>query len=228
MTKILAIDTSTEACSVALAIEGEVIEQFEITKQRHTELVLPMVEAVLAEAELSIEAVDVLAFGRGPGSFTGTRIGTGVVQGIALGADLPVAAVSSLAAIAQGIYRTTANERVIAAIDARMKEIYWGSFEIDSQGYMQATQDEVVAKPESLPLPEGNNWYAAGTAWSAYEEALKNLTKGSVLGYDGEYLPHAQDIALLARDFKDKDLLVSAEEVRPVYLRNEVAWKKAK
>ncbi|NOY67824.1 MAG: tRNA (adenosine(37)-N6)-threonylcarbamoyltransferase complex dimerization subunit type 1 TsaB [Gammaproteobacteria bacterium] len=228
MKTILAIDTSTEACSVALSVASEVIEQFEIARQRHTELVLPMVDKVLAEAELSIEQIDVLAFGRGPGSFTGIRIGTGVVQGIALGAGLPVAAVSSLAAIAQGVYRTTEQKQVIAAIDARMQEIYWGCFQLDAQGYMQATQDEVVARPEQLPLPEGDRWFAAGSAWDAYKEELTNITKEKMVAVDGAFLPHAQDVAMLARDLIDKDQLVSAEKVRPVYLRNEVAWKKAK
>lgn len=228
MKNILAIDTSTEACSVALLMGVEVIEQFEVARQRHTELVLPMVDVILEEAGISIASVDVLAFGRGPGSFTGIRIGTGVVQGIALGAGLPVAPVSSLAAIAQGVYRTGGHKQVIAAIDARMQEIYWGCFQLDEKGYMQATQAEVVAKPEGLPLPAGDNWFAAGTAWSAYEDELNSLINEKVKEYDGDYLPHAQDIATLARDVIEKGQLVSADCVEPVYLRNEVAWKKTK
>lgn len=226
MKNILAIDTSTEACSVALVMDSDVIERFEIARQRHTELVLPMIDSVLEEAGISIASIDVLAFGRGPGSFTGIRIGTGVVQGIALGAGLPVAPVSSLAAIAQGIYRTGGDKKVIAAIDARMQEIYWGCFQLDKKSYMQATQAEVVAKPEFLPLPAGDNWFAAGTAWSAYENELNILTKEKVKEYDGGCLPHAQDIAILACDVIEKDQLISADCVEPVYLRNEIAWKK--
>jgi len=229
MKKILAIDTSTEACSVALAVGDEVIEQFEIARQRHTELVLPMVDAVLAEAGDTIQSVDALAFGRGPGSFTGIRIGTGVVQGIALGADLPVAPVSSLAAIAQGIHRTLGHEKVIAAIDARMQEIYWGCYSLDDKGYMQAIQKEVVSKTDSLPVPEGQDaWFGAGTAWSAYEDTLNRIMKDRLAGVDGSSLPHAQDIAVLAGDLINKDKLVNAENIQPVYLRNEVAWKKVK
>jgi len=229
MKTILAIDTSTEACSVALYLDGEITERFEIARQRHTELVLPMVDSVLDEAGISIESVKTLAFGCGPGSFTGIRIGTGVVQGIALGADLQVAPVSSLAAIAQGVNRLTGHENVMAAIDARMQEIYWGCYKLDDQGYMKACQDEVVAKPEQLPLPdESYEWFGAGTAWLAYADALKDLTADRLIGMDGSCLPHAQDVALLACDIIDNDKLVSAENIQPVYLRNEVAWKKIK
>jgi len=227
--KILAIDTSTEACSAAIYIDGESIERFEIARQRHTELILPMIESLLAESELSsVKDFDALAFGCGPGSFTGIRIGTGVVQGIALGAGLSVAPVSSLAAIAQGVYRERHEKNIMAAIDARMGEIYWGCYQLDEKGYMQASQDEVVGKPDDLPLPDHDqDWYGAGSAWTAYEQDLSDLTAGLMTGFDGSSLPHAIDIAHLACDVIVKGGLVSAENVRPVYLRNEVAWKKS-
>jgi tRNA threonylcarbamoyladenosine biosynthesis protein TsaB len=226
--KILAIDTSTEACSAAIVTDGEGIERFEIARQRHTELILPMVESLLAEAGMSsLSGFDVLAFGCGPGSFTGIRIGTGVIQGMALGADLPVAPVSSLAAIAQGVYREHRKKNILAAIDARMQEIYWGSYRLNAQGYMQACNEEVVGKPDELPMPQDDDWYGAGSAWAAYEQELAARTKGLVSGFDGSWLPHAIDIAHLACDVIDKGGLVTAENVQPVYLRNEVAWKKS-
>ncbi len=151
--KILAIDTSTEACSAAISIDGDCIERFEIARQRHTELILPMIESLMNEAGFnSATAFDVLAFGCGPGSFTGIRIGTGVVQGIALGAGLRVAPVSSLAAIAQGACREHRQKNILAGIDARMQEIYWGHYQLDAQGFMQTSQAEVVGKPDDLTV----------------------------------------------------------------------------
>lgn len=225
--KILAIDTSTQACSAAIYYDGDSIERFEIARQRHTELILPMIESLLAESGTGLTDLDALAFGCGPGSFTGIRIGTGVIQGMALGADLLVAPVSSLAAIAQGVYREQKKVNILAAIDARMQEIYWGSYRLDAQGYMQACERELVAKPSQLPIPQaGDDWYGAGSAWSAYEKELKELTHDLLSGFDGSCLPHAMDIAHLACAVIDRGDLVSAENVQPVYLRNEVAWKK--
>jgi tRNA threonylcarbamoyladenosine biosynthesis protein TsaB len=227
--KILAIDTSTEACSAAVYIDGDSRERFEIARQRHTELILPMIESLLAESGLNnVKDFDALAFGRGPGSFTGIRIGTGVVQGIALGAGLDVAPVSTLAAIAQGVYRVRQEKNVLAAIDARMQEIYWGCYQLDEQGYMQASQTEVVGKPDDLQLPEQDTpgWYGAGSAWAAYEQDLCRISAGRLSSYDGSVLPHAMDVAHLACDVINKGGLVTAEHIEPVYLRNEVAWKK--
>jgi tRNA threonylcarbamoyladenosine biosynthesis protein TsaB len=227
--KILAIDTSTEACSVAVYIDGDSRERFEIARQRHTELILPMIESLLAESGLnSVKDFDALAFGRGPGSFTGIRIGTGVVQGIALGSGLAVAPVSTLAAIAQGVYRVRQEKNILVAIDARMQEIYWGCYQLDEQGYMQTSQAEVVGKPDELQMPEQDTtgWYGAGSAWTAYEQDLCRISAGRLSSYDGSVLPHAMDVAHLACDVINKDGLVSAEHIEPVYLRNEVAWKK--
>ena len=227
--KILAIDTSTEACSVAVYIDGDSRERFEIARQRHTELILPMIESLLAESGLnSVKDFDALAFGRGPGSFTGIRIGTGVVQGIALGSGLPVAPVSTLAAMAQGVYRLHQESNVLAAIDARMHEVYWGCYQLDDNGYMQAVQDEVVGKPGSLSLPEQHelNWFGAGSAWSAYTEDLRSIAGARLSAYDGSCLPHAIDVAHLAGDVINTGGLVTADNIEPVYLRNEVAWKK--
>ncbi|HEC28025.1 MAG TPA: tRNA (adenosine(37)-N6)-threonylcarbamoyltransferase complex dimerization subunit type 1 TsaB [Gammaproteobacteria bacterium] len=225
--KLIAIDTSTEACSAAI-LDGEtVLERFEIARQSHTELILPMIDSLLKESGYAIQQFDAIAFGRGPGSFTGIRIGTGVVQGLALGAGLAVAPVSSLAAIAQGVFRCEGRKNVLAAIDARMKEIYWGCYQLNDQGMMESVQDECVAKADSLSVPVGSSkWFGAGTAWSAYEQELLALFGETVSGHDGCCLPHARDIAVLAAEQVKRNELVSVENVEPVYLRNEVAWKK--
>lgn len=126
-TRILAIDTATEACSVAVWNQGEIHALFELCPREHTQRILPMVQQVLAESGLALNQLDALAFGRGPGSFTGVRIGIGIAQGLALGADLPMLGISTLQTMAQGAWRVCGAERVLAAIDARMGEVYWGS-----------------------------------------------------------------------------------------------------
>ena len=151
--KILAIETSTQACSAAL-LDGEpqdfsCIERFEIAPRQHTQLILPMIDSVLDEAGYDINQMDAVAFGRGPGAFTGVRVATGVVQAISYGADLPVAQISSLAALAQACYDLEKLEKVLVANDARMDEIYFGAYELKS-GFMSLSGQEQVIKPEQL------------------------------------------------------------------------------
>ena len=140
---LLALETATEACSAALAVDGDIRERFEVAPRGHSELILPMVDELMAEADISIEQVDAIAFGRGPGAFTGLRIAVGVTQGIAFGADLPVVPVSTLAALAQG----SESNSVLAAIDARMDEVYWGAYQRSSAGLMTLCGEEAVIPP---------------------------------------------------------------------------------
>lgn len=224
--KILAVDTSTEACSAALLLDGEARERYRIAPREHAALILPMVESLLAEAGLALVQLDALAFGRGPGSFTGVRIGTGVIQGLAFGADLPVVPVSSLAAIAQGAYREKGAERVLAAIDARIQEVYWGAYQCSGAGVMELAGVECVCRPAEVPVPEGNGWFGAGTGWGAYPEELRMRLGGAVSGFEAERFPHAQDVAVLGVEGFGRGLALPAEQALPVYLRDEVAWKK--
>ncbi len=132
--RILAIDTATEACSAALWNDGTLSAHFEICPREHTQRILPLVQEVLTESGTTLSELDALAFGRGPGSFTGVRIGIGIAQGLALGAELPMIGVSTLATMAQGAWRKTGATRVLAAIDARMGEVYWAEYQRDEQG----------------------------------------------------------------------------------------------
>ncbi len=220
--KLLGLDTTSDACSCALSIGGVITEHYQLAPRQHTALILPMVEAVLAEAGLKASALDGLAFGCGPGAFTGIRIGAGVIQGLALGLELKVARVSSLQALAQGIFRTSGHRRVLAALDARMDEVYWGVYEADTDGIMRILGQDQLSSPEAVSLPAGEEWVGAGRGWSSYEAALIGACGRPRDCFPDEY-PHAQDVVLLGTEFFAQGLEVVVEEALPVYLRDQVA-----
>ena len=225
--RILAIDTATEAGSVALWNDGTTFAHFELCPREHTQRILPLVRAALADAEVKLTDLDALAFGRGPGSFTGVRIGIGIAQGLALGAELPMIGVSTLATMAQGAWRKTGATRVLAAIDARMGEVYWAEYQRDADGVWHGEETEAVLKPEAvsdrLQQLDGS-WAMVGTGWGAWPELAANspvtLTDGEML------LPTAEDMLPIARQLFAAQKWVAVEQAEPVYLRNEVAWKK--
>ncbi|WP_145519167.1 tRNA (adenosine(37)-N6)-threonylcarbamoyltransferase complex dimerization subunit type 1 TsaB [Yersinia mollaretii] len=226
-TRILAIDTATEACSVALWNNGEVQALFELCPREHTQRILPMVQQILAESGLTLGQLDALAFGRGPGSFTGVRIGIGIGQGLALGADLPMIGVSTLQTMAQGAFRLTGASRVLAAIDARMGEVYWGEFEREAEGVWLGEMTEAVMTPEqTLARAQSlsGDWATVGTGWQTYPDLISG---SNVLLADGQMsLPQAEDMLPLALSLWANGRAVSVENAEPVYLRNEVTWKK--
>lgn len=225
--RILAIDTATEACSVALWNDGTLCAHFEECPREHTQRILPLVKDILNQGNTSLTDLDALAFGRGPGSFTGVRIGIGIAQGLALGAELPMIGVSTLATMAQGAWRHTGATRVLAAIDARMGEVYWAEYQRDEDGVWHGEATESVLKPEAvserLKQLDGA-WATVGTGWQAWPEMAKDsaltLTDGNVL------LPAAEDMLPIARQMLAAGKTVPVEQAEPVYLRNEVAWKK--
>ncbi|MFK8067098.1 MAG: tRNA (adenosine(37)-N6)-threonylcarbamoyltransferase complex dimerization subunit type 1 TsaB [Gammaproteobacteria bacterium] len=219
--KILALDTSTEACSVALCYGDKIISRYEIAPQMHTQLILPMIDELLTESSLEPSQLDALAFGRGPGAFTGVRIATGIIQGIAFAADLPVIPVSSLAAIAQGCRREQGAEKVISAIDARMGEVYWGHFHLKSE-IMVACSEEAVSKPDQIFKPDGEGWFGAGSGWESYGEQLSESLASKVSENVSNAYPHAIDTLELAKDAFNKGEMISAEQAHPVYLRDNV------
>ena len=220
--KILALDTTQEYCSAALSVGNVLTWREELAPRAHTGLILPQVKALLAEAELKLNQLDALAFGRGPGSFTGLRIAASVVQGLALGAGLPVAPVSSLAAMAQGFYReNNAATCICAAFDARIREVYWGNYAL-AEGTMQSMNDEAVNSPDDLFLPEEGDWYAIGSGWAAYPQMQERLGARLIKAVP-ETAPLARDMIPLAKKIIQVRQTVSAEEAVPVYLRQKVA-----
>ena len=217
--KLLAIETATEACSVALWLDGEIRERFEIAPRRHAELTLPWAEQLLAEAGVKKSQLDAIAIGRGPGAFTGVRLAIAIGQGIALALDRPVVPVSTLGALAL----QAQGPRVLAAIDARMGEVYAAAFEV-RDGDMLALDTERVIHPETVELPgDVNGWQGVGTGFAAQEGALAARLGSRFSAIDAAALPHAADVARLGALAFARGEAVAPEFVEPAYLRNNVA-----
>ena len=224
--KLLAIDTAGEACSAALYIEGAVQERFELASRRQSELILPMMEELLAEAELGLTQLECLAFGCGPGAFTGLRIATGVIQAAAFAADLPVAPVSTLAGLAQGQFRQKGHRRLLPCFDARMQEVYWSAYSVANSGLVEVVVEDELAPPAHVTMPPGEGWHAAGSGWLSYSDQLTTRLGEKVVTTEASRCCNAHDIALLGvAEFK-LGAIVAAEAALPIYLRDKVAWKK--
>jgi len=217
--KLLALDTSTEACSVAVWVDGVINERFKL--ERHSEHILPMVQEVLADAGLALAQLDAIAFGRGPGSFTGLRIAAGVAQGLAFGVNLPVVPVPSLAVLAQGV----GMPRVLAATDARMHQVYWGAYARNAEGLMELAGEEIVIAPQAVPLAEGEGWVGAGSGWDQYSTLLLARLGHRVKEWHKQRYPHAGDVARLGAAGFARGEIVSPEKALPVYIRDEIAVK---
>lgn len=224
--KLLAVETSTEACSAALFIDGDITERFELAPQKHTQLILPMIDGLMADAGLKPQQLDALAFSRGPGSFTGVRIATGVIHGIALGADLPVVPVSTLAAIAQDFFDHNDTSVAFVAMDARMDEIFWGVYRRDQHGYAELVGNEAVTPAEAVEFPDLNG-VGVGSGWGVYAQQLTDRLGGRVSHYHSDKLPRAGAIARLGARGFDLGLAVPVEQAMPVYLRDKVAKKES-
>ena len=219
---ILAIDTATDACTCALDWEGTIVERHAVEPRRHTELLLAMIDSILAEAGARLDALDTIAFGRGPGSFTGLRIACAVAQGLAYGANRPLVAVSTLRVLATGTYRLHGSRRVLTAFDARMGEVYWGGFEWNG-AVMVPLFEESVGPPDAVRVPEGGGWTGAGGGWSAHRDVLEPRLAGSLDSVYAERLPEAIDMLEPARHAAEAGSVLAPEDAAPVYLRSEVA-----
>lgn len=226
--KLLALDTSSEGCSAALLVDGEISERFELAPRGHTRLLMPMVRKLLSEQRLVPADLDALAFACGPGSFTGVRIATGVVQGLAWGLDIPVVPVSSLKAVALGAIETLSiveNGGIAVAFDARMGEVYWGCFQCRA-GLPVLLGEEQVCPPATVAIPEGpNRWYGVGPGWQ-FRSAMPPAIAGEPEQVDESLVVRASWVARLAAIDYQKGNAVPAEQAQPVYIRDEVAWKK--
>lgn len=221
---ILALDTATEACSVALLHNDTISELNEISPRTHTQRILPMVDELLNQANIKINQVDFLAFGRGPGSFTGVRVGVSVAQGLAMGADLPVVAVSNLKAMAEEAFQKLGAKKVIALIDARMNEVYFAQFEREENEWKEVVAEQVCSPEKAInQFQLEQDIVVVGTGWAAY---LQFSEQNLPLIVTDINLPSAQYMLEIAKKEIQKGNTITAFQIEPVYLRNEVTWEK--
>lgn len=222
--RILALDTATEACSAAVLTPERIVSRYLETDRGHAERILEMVDAVLAEAGVGLCDVDAVAFGRGPGAFTGCRLAASVAQGLAFGAGRRVVPVSDLRALAQRALDQAQDARsVLVCTDARMHEVYWACFRRDAQGCAEPCQDERVAAPQAVVLDRDTVTpiHGVGRGFRAYP-ALAERLGGQLAAIHEDWLPRAEEIARLGRVEAAAGRTLAAEEARPTYLRNDV------
>lgn len=222
---ILALDTCTESCSAALLFQGKLYERVEMTQRGHSDLILGMMDELFEQAGVTIADVEALAFGRGPGSFTGVRVGVGVAQGIAFARDIPVIPISTLASTAQGVVDEFECDYIAVAMDARMGEVYAANFQVVN-GLVELLDDEQVCPPEQFKPVNEHSCLGVGMGWSEYEAILKENFASQIEQVSAEQFPQAGSIIKLAQVEAEAGRLFPAEQALPVYLRNNVAKKK--
>lgn len=230
---LLALDASSSACSAALlrrqiGEDDQLISRFEFTPREHTRRLLPMVDEVLAEAGIVPAELDAVAYGHGPGSFTGLRIAAGVAQGLAFGLERPLIGISTLEALALGAYRRHGFQYLLTVLDARMGELYAAAWQCGgaADSRMVARMEETLLAPECLLVPEGGeSWVGVGSGWHL-KEAMPVQTQTAVQQCLPDCEAAAEDMVLLAADAFAAGEARAAHEAQPVYLRDQVAWKK--
>ncbi|MGH8728637.1 MAG: tRNA (adenosine(37)-N6)-threonylcarbamoyltransferase complex dimerization subunit type 1 TsaB [Burkholderiales bacterium] len=218
--KVLAFDTSTELCSCALLSGDEIEYREKQAGQSHSEVLLPMIDSLLTDAGLRLASLDAIAFGCGPGSFTGLRIACGVAQGLALGANLPVVAITSLLALAEG----QKARRVVACVDARMREIYHAAYEREEDEW-KCVSPPALCCPDDAPLLAGHGWSGCGSGFKAHGDVLSRRYAGKLAAIDSEALPRAGEIVRLAARRFARGEVTDAADAAPLYLRDKVALK---
>lgn len=226
--KLIAIDSSSEACSVAILQGSEIIESWQLAPRQHTQKLLPMLDQLLAQASLSVGQCDAIAFARGPGSFTGLRVCISLVQGLAFGVDIPVVPVSSLAALAQSAVDqqlVLPQSAVLAALDARMDQVYWAAYE-QVDGLVHALSEEKLSAPESVSIKQFANeksFIGVGPGFN-YGERLACAQQYDLI--EQNLLPRASAVAKLGSTAFSAGFFCRADQATPTYLRDEIAWKK--
>ena len=224
---ILAIETATEACSVAIYRDGAIFHRYELAPRKHTQLIIPMMDEVLVEAGIARSELDAIAFGRGPGAFTGLRIAVGIAQGLSLALEKPLIGISTMAAMAQQVFETedVAGLSLLAAIDARMNEVYWGRYQsVDGEVILQG--EEQVSAPELLLQEDDVDSVVFGSGWEAYHSSTLAAPPEWIKQSVPAVFPSAYYIAKLAASAYQRGELLDAADAEPVYLRNNVAKKK--
>lgn len=216
--KLLVLDTSTEYCSAALSLDGKVLAFRVLAEQRHSSLLLPMIEELLRDGGVTLRELDGIAYGAGPGSFTGLRIACAVTQGLAFGADLPVVGVSTLESIAE----QAGADRVVTVLDARMAEVYWAAYERDGAAWRTVSAPQ-LALPESVVVPPGEGWVGAGNGFAVLGEVLRPRLAAQLAHIDDTLMPDAAAMVPLALAAFERGEGMDAALAAPIYLRDKVA-----
>jgi tRNA threonylcarbamoyladenosine biosynthesis protein TsaB len=216
--KLLALDASTEFLSLALMVDENISSYYEHAGQTASQLILPQIQILLETAKIKLTDLDGIAFGAGPGAFTGVRIACGVAQGLGFGATLPVEAVSTLKALAQ----TSGASKAIVCTDARMGEVYHAAFERQDNAWIEVVPAGVY-KPEAVPEIEGSAWIGVGSGWKAYDEVLSHRYQENIVEKMPNLTPMAEAILQLTRSIFESGVAKKASEARPIYIRNRVA-----
>ncbi len=224
--KLLAFETSSRTGSVALHVDGAVRQKMIATPREQTEQLLPLTSGLLNGANLAFRDLDAIAFGRGPGSFTGLRIAAAVAQGLGMATGLPLLPVSSLAATAQGLWRTHGSSSILVCVDARMGEVFWGGFEVRS-GLARVVGAEQITGPGEVTCAGMASWSAAGNGFDVHGDALAGVA-AQASGVFAQAWPEAIDLFPLALSDLAAGKGRAPEEANPAYLRSESAWKPAK
>lgn len=217
--KLLAIETSSTACSAALTIENEITSHHEVAPLQQARQILPMIDHLMSSNQIKLNQLDALAFGCGPGSFTGVRIATSVMQGLGFALNKPLISISSLAALAQEAYELHGWRQILVCVDARIHEVYWGFYKVNETGLAQLIGQEQVSSPQNIHLEEG--WFGAGNGWEVYKDQF--ITQP--LKKDSTILPTATAILTLAKPKFKMGQWIKTEEALPTYLRDNVAKK---
>ncbi len=223
---LLAIETATDMCSVALAVEQTIHVEEQLAPQQHAQIILPMIESVLLKASLTVKQLDGVVFGQGPGSFTGVRIAAAVTQGIAFGASVPVCGVSTLQAMAQQAIETSTHQHVLVSLDARMKEVYWCAYARDNAGIAQPIIEEQVCAVDQIKLPaamQTDTWLCLGSGVDQYAQSFDTVLKNLKTELLNDQVPSAAPMLSIARATFETGHALSADKALPVYLRNKVA-----
>ncbi|MEQ1488029.1 MAG: tRNA (adenosine(37)-N6)-threonylcarbamoyltransferase complex dimerization subunit type 1 TsaB [Methylotenera sp.] len=219
---LLALDTSTEYLSLAIQKDGEIFTFDLNAGQTHSQIILPQIQALLEVANMQLSNLQGLAFGAGPGSFTGVRVAAGVAQGLGFGANLPVVGICTLLALAEA----SGADKVIACLDARMGEVYHAAYE-KIGGEWQANIEPGLYKPEVAPVIQGTGWVGAGSGWQTYGEQLGAVYAENIQATQPQLLPTASAILKLAQPIFANGNAKPASEAMPIYIRNRVALKTA-
>lgn len=224
MPTLLAIESASQTCSVALLADEVLYEKISFTPNQHNELLLPMINDLLIESGKVLADIDAFAFGHGPGSFTGLRISAAIVQGLALSSDKPVISVSSLAVLAQSVFRQNGAKQVVTVMDARMGEVYWASYCLNKAGLMVLNGRELVCAPAEIPKLDVTDFVAAGDG-VCYQHEIQAVNP-MIHSWLTDCFATAQDVVTLAKAAYAKGDLLIADYAQPVYLKEEINWKK--